>query len=197
MWKSATPVTTNNCSIQEPARIIPDPPLSCYRAYHQPGDVFVACATLRAEPIFCQAGMAHLLRSVLRKIQGTLQFRMHGWAILPHQCQFLLRPAQDVLAQQILQQVWQHFQMDCAQARGQPAPVVVWDQQHQIEPVPDLPRFALCLDRLHYAPVAQGLCARPEEWLQSSYSAWVERGLYKLGWGWAVPERLAAVAHDQ
>jgi putative transposase len=50
--------------------------------------------------------------------------------------------------------------------------------------------FAAVLDYIHYNPVYHGLVARPEEWPHSSYSVWVERKLYKLGWGWQMPQRI-------
>ena len=89
-----------------------------------------------------------------------------------------------------MRRVQGRFQAAYPAVRGLPAAIVVWERRHLIEPLPDVAAFAHSLDSLHYAPVAQGLCARPEEWPQSSYSAWVERRLYKLGWGWTVPERL-------
>jgi len=42
--------------------------------------------------------------------------------------------------------------------------------------------------------VRHNLADRPEEWLQCSYEAWVERGIYKLGWGWQEPESIKLVS---
>ena len=73
---------------------------------------------------------------------------------------------------------------------GSPAEMVVWEQRFTVEAVKEEIEFAQRMDTIHYDPVRHGLVTRPEEWVQSSYAAWVERGLYKLGWGWSEPERL-------
>lgn len=170
--------------------IIPDPPVAAYTRYYRPGAVLLASKTLGAEPVFALPGIPHLLRSVLREVQAALPFRVDGWAILPDEVAFLLCPGPGVSAEQILRRVRHRFQQAYPEVRGLPEPIALWARSRRIQPLPGVEAFAHCLDSLHYSPVARGLCPRPEDWPESSYSGWIERGLYKLGWGWSPPERL-------
>lgn len=170
--------------------IIPDPPLSAYETHFHPGLVFVTLTGVRGERIFSRAETANLLRSVLREVRQKLPFTMHAWVILPEHSHLLLQPGAEGGADEIVRRVRHRYAIDYAQLMGSPAEMVVWEQRYGLEGVRDAETLATRMDTIHYDPVRHGLVQRPEEWSQSSYAAWVERGLYKLGWGWSEPERL-------
>ena len=170
--------------------IIPDPPLSAYETHFHGGIVFVTLTGVRGERIFHRAETANLLRSVLREVRGKLKFLMHAWVILPNRSHLLFHPSGGLGADEIVRRVRYRYASDYAQLMGSPTEMVVWDQRYGLESVGDAETFALRMDTIHYDPVRHGLVKRPEEWSQSSYGAWVERGLYKLGWGWSEPDRL-------
>ncbi|RLT38428.1 MAG: transposase [Chloroflexi bacterium] len=170
--------------------IIPDPPLSAYTPHFHTGLVFVTLTGVRGERIFRRAETANLLRSVLREVRQKLGFAMHAWVILPDHSHLLLQPGAEGGGDEIVRRVRRRYAIDYAQLMGSPAEMVVWESHYGLESVSDEAEFARRIDTVHYDPVRHGLVTRPEEWVQSSYSAWVERGLYKLGWGWSEPERL-------
>ncbi len=170
--------------------IIPDPPLSAYTPHFHAGIVFVTLTGVGGERIFGQAETANLLRSVLREVRRQLSFAMHAWVILPAHSHLLLQPGAEGGTDEIVRRVRHRYARDYAQLMGSPKEMVVWEQRFGLEAVSDAEEFALRMDTIHYDPVRHGLVTRPEEWSQSSYAAWVERGLYKLGWGWSEPERL-------
>ena len=60
-----------------------------------------------------------------------------------------------------------------------------WD--HVIRDETDLERH---LDYIHYNPVKHGWVKKPEDWPQSSFLDWKERGACPDRWGWDVPETL-------
>jgi putative transposase len=171
--------------------IIPDPPLSAYETHFHPGIVFVTLTGVRGERIFHRAETANLLRSVLREVRQKMAFAMHAWVILPEHSHLLIQPSAEGGADEIMRRVRHRYSLDYAQLMGSPAEMVVWEQRYGLESVSNPETFATRMDTIHYDPVRHGLVTRPEEWIQSSYGAWVERGLYKLGWGWSEPERLA------
>lgn len=171
--------------------IIPDPPLAAYAPHFQEGIVFVTLTGVRGEKVFSRAETANLLRSVLREVRQGAPFSMQAWVILPNQARLLFHPSGSQSADEIVRRVRHHYARDYAQLMGSPTEMVIWEQRFGLEGVTDTEEFAWQIDELHYAPVERGLVTRPEEWHQSSYAAWVERGLYKLGWGWSRPERLA------
>lgn len=170
--------------------IIPDPPLSAYTDHFHAGIVFVTLTGVGGERIFGRAETANLLRSVLREVRRELAFAMHAWVILPAHSHLLLHPSAEGGADEIVRRVRHRYARDYAQLMGSPSEMVVWEPRFGLEAVSDEAEFAIRLDTIHYDPVRHALVTRPEEWVQSSYAAWVERGLYKLGWGWSEPERL-------
>lgn len=170
--------------------IIPDPPLSAYETHFHPGIVFVTLTGVREERIFGRSETANLLRSVLREVRQGLPFTMHAWVILPEHSHLLLQPGAESSADEIVRRVRHRYGQDYAQLMGSPAEMMVWEQRYGLESVADAKTFSVRMDTIHYDPVSHGLVTRPEEWSQSSYAAWMERGLYKLGWGWSEPERL-------
>ncbi|MFZ1753644.1 MAG: transposase [Caldilineaceae bacterium] len=170
--------------------IIPDPPLAAYKAYFHTGIVLVTLTGVHGESIFARAETANLLRSVLREVRQKLPFTMHAWVILPDHSYLLLQPGAEGSADEIVRRVRHRYAADYAQLMGSPVEMVVWEQRYGLETTGDAETFATRMDTIHYDPVRHGLVTRPEEWGQSSYAAWVERGLYKLGWGWSEPERL-------
>ncbi len=171
--------------------IIPDPPLAAYRPYFRPGAAFLTWATVKGEPILAPATTAHLLRNVLREVQAELQFTMLGWVILPDHVHLLLRMGAGGEAREVARRVRFRFQRTYPELLGIPGEMVVWASRQGLEVISELGAFAARLDYIHADPVAHGLVRQPEAWRQSSYGSWVERGLYKLGWGWRPPARLA------
>lgn len=171
--------------------IIPDPPLSAYTSHFREGCVAVTLTGVRGEQIFGRAETANLLRSVLREVRQEASFTMQAWVILPNHSRLLLHPTGGHSADEIVRRVRRRYTRDYAHLLGSPTEMVVWDSRFGLDGVSDAETFARQMDAIHYAPVESGLVKRPEEWRQSSYAAWVERGLYKLGWGWSLPDRLA------
>lgn len=170
--------------------IIPDPPLSAYETHFHTGLIFVTLTGVRGERIFHRAETANLLRSVLREVRHGSPFTMHAWVILPEHSHLLIQPSAEGSADEIVRRVRHRYAADYAQLMGSPTEMVVWEQRYGREAIGDTETFATRMDTIHYDPVHHGLVTRPEEWVQCSYGAWVERGLYKLGWGWSQPERL-------
>lgn len=170
--------------------IISDPPLAVYAAHYHDAVLFVTLNAVQGERVFGRTETANLLRSVLREVRQTLAFTMHAWVILPDHSHLLFQPGAGNEAGEIVRRVRHRYARDYAQLMGSPKEIVVWEQRFGLEAVADVEDFARRMDQIHYDPVHHGLVPRPEEWSQSSYAAWVERGLYKLGWGWSEPDRL-------
>lgn len=171
-------------------RPIPDRPTAAYVPFFRPGISFVTCWAVNGERIFEQRATAHLVRSVLHEVKTSHAFAMMGFVILPDHLHLLVRPEDGVSARQIVERFRQRYHDSYLQVMGIPGEMEVWDQRRSIERVDDVDRFAQMLDRIHYDPVEHGWVAKPELWESSSYSSWVARGLYKLGWGWGKPARL-------
>ncbi len=69
----------------------------------------------------------------------------------------------------------------------------VWQRrfwEHRIRGQKD---FNCHCDYIHYNPVKHGLVSLPAEWKHSSFSRFVERGLYPEHWGGAVRDEVRAM----
>lgn len=172
------------------APLAPDPPLAAYAPYYRPDIQSVRIAAYGGEPIFAVDAVAELMRSLLRRLRDRHPFTTLGWTILPTQVWLLVRPGPGTEIAWLMEQARRRFRREYAEIMGMPGEVVVWEAEIPVRRMQDLADFARTLDAIHYAAVAQDLVPHPEDWPRSSYPVWVERRLYKLGWGWVVPERL-------
>ena len=59
----------------------------------------------------------------------------------------------------------------------------VWQRRYWEHVIRDERDFQAHLDYIHANPVQHGLVARPSDWPHSSFSDWVERGVYEPYWG--------------
>jgi putative transposase len=172
-----------------------DRPTAVYERFFQPGIYFVTCWAVKEERIFEerifeQRATAHLVRSVLHEVKDRAPFTMLGFVILPDHLHLLIRPEANTLIGAIVDKFRRQYYRSYLEVMGIPGDMEIWDQRRRVEPVADVSSFAHKLDMIHYDPVQHGLAQRPEQWDSSSYASWIDRGLYKLGWGWQKPARL-------
>jgi putative transposase len=167
-----------------------EPPLPAYERFFQPGIFFVSCQAVNGERIFGQPATAHLVRSVLKQVREEARFRMLGFVILPDHLHLLIRPEEGVSSGQVVDHLQWRYRREYAAIMGIPREMEVWEQGRSLDRVVDCETFAHRLDTIHYDPIHHGVAQRPEAWRESSYVSWLERGLYKLGWGWQKPARL-------
>lgn len=163
---------------------------SPYASYFTPGCVYVTCATFGRQAVLKDPHAAHLLESVLSDLGRRYGFQTAGHVILPEHAHLLLNPGAGVTLDRIMHSLFAVFERGYLEMMGLPHGAPVWQRAYHAARVEGLEEFADRLDYIHYNPVHHGLVARPEEWLQSSYGVWIERKVYKLGWGWVFPENL-------
>lgn len=89
--------------------------------------------------------------------------------------------------------LWRRYGRDYQTLLGIPGKMLVWEERFKNHPIANREEFAKHLNYLHYNPVQHNLAKRLEEWPASSYEKWVERNVYKLGWGWTKPDSIKNV----
>ena len=159
-------------------------------AYFVSGMQLVTCRVVNDEPILADDMHMRLLRHVLNQVKQKQPFQTLAYVFLPTHMHLLLTRGQDVTLDRILHSMRQQFHRGHNELMGVPRKtrVLIWPHRYQAESIPDATTFTQALDFIHYNPVQHGLVDRPEEWLHSSYQTWIERRVYKLGWGWEMPE---------
>jgi putative transposase len=169
---------------------IPDRPTAAYVPFFADGLTLVTCWTANGEAILKQRATAHLVLSVLAKLQREKRFELTAYVILPDHVHLLLHAAPGKGMASVVETFLHRYGRDYAQVMGIPEALEVWDQRRKVERLADVDAFAAALDMIHYDPVLHGQAERPEAWAFSSYEQWIDRELYKLGWGWRKPARL-------
>lgn len=164
--------------------------MSNYALYFVPDCLYVTCVTFGRQTLLSGEPVMHLVRSVLGALKRRQPFQMLGYVFLPDHLHLLVKPADNAPFDRIMHGFFNGFEHDYLQMMGLPSGAQMWQRAYRQSKVDDVGEFAARLDYIHYNPVAHGLAARPEEWLHSSYGVWVERNVYKLGWGWQMPEGL-------
>ncbi len=163
---------------------------SPYAPYFTPGCMYVTCTTFGRQAALQDPHAAHLLESVLRELGRRYSFQTVGHVILPEHAHLLLDPGAGATLDRTMRGLFATFERGYLEMMGLPQGAPVWQRAYRAARVEGLKEFADRLDYIHYNPVYHGLVAHPEEWLQSSYGVWIERKVYKLGWGWVQPENL-------
>lgn len=163
---------------------------SLYKEFFQPNLVLLTCRTVNHEPVLGSSEMVHLLRSILRELKPIHPFRLAAYAFLPTHIHLLVGLDGETQPSQLIRELSSHYDSAYQSLMGNPHKMTVWQKQAEQRPINDVDTFAACLDAIHYDPVRHGLTTRPEEWPDTSYEAWVERSVYKLGWGWEEPQSI-------
>lgn len=160
--------------------------LTAYEPFFLPGLTFVTCATVQGEPVFGAEVAVQVLRRGLEAVRPRHPFRLAGHVVLPDHLHLLLAAEGD--ARRVANALMARFTADYQTVMGSPHPMVVWESTIRVVKTPDVAAFAARLDQIHLDPVHHGCTDRPEHWPHSSYQSYVERKLYKLGWGWVTPQ---------
>lgn len=163
---------------------------SLYKKFFTPNLTLLTCRTVGDEPVLGSPEMVRLVRSVLRDVRDMLSFRLAAYAFLPTHLHLLTGWENDGPPNRLLSEMSRRYDREYQQVMGNPQPMTVWQKRIQAQSIQDLQSFVGCLDAIHYDPVRHGLVKRPEEWPDTSYEDWVERSVYKLGWGWEEPDSI-------
>lgn len=169
---------------------------SDYERFYTPNLTLLTCRTINNEPVLGSSEMVHLLRTILRELKQSHQFRLAAYAFLPTHIHLLTGQDGDSSLEQLIRELGIQYDHAYQELMGNPQPMTVWQKQAERRPIRDLEAFSSCLDAIHYDPVRHGLTKRPEEWPHTSYEDWVERSIYKLGWGWEEPESIQGFEID-
>lgn len=69
---------------------------------------------------------------------------------------------------------------DCRASKGERE---VWQRRYWEHVIRDEKDFQTHVDYIHFNPVKHGLVKRPSDWPHSTFSQWVDRGVYDPWWG--------------
>ena len=155
-----------------------------FRRYYIPNAiVFITGVTHKRIPYLEPEDNVELFWNTLRRVQEIHPFRLLAYVVLPDHFHWLLRLTLCGNFSQVLHSVKRNYTLNFKKAHSITTSVSVWQKRfwdHVIRDERDLNNH---FDYIHWNPVKHGHVQRPEDWAQSTYLHWLERGYYELGWG--------------
>ena len=168
------------------------------RRYYLPNAiVFITQVVYERAPVFADPQQVELLRATLRQVKALHPFGMVGYVFLPDHLHLLLQPTGQSTFSDIMRALKLNFTLQYKAQQGISGPLRFWQKGFWDHIIRDEDDFRRHLDYIHYNPVRHGLVTRPEDWPNSSYTAWQARNVYPPRWGWSLPDTLCTYAWDK
>lgn len=162
------------------------------RSYHrvyQPGGTYFFTLVLADRTRDSLTRHIDLLRDALLEEKRRHPFALLAWVVLPDHLHMIWRlPADDTDYPNRLRRFKASFSRQLphgeaiSESRRAKQERGIWQRrywEHLIRDQNDLRRH---LDYIHYNPVKHAVASRPSEWPHSSFSHFVEKGLYPEDW---------------
>ena len=165
-----------------------------YRRANVPGaSYFFTVVIHERRPIFNDPGTISLFEAGLDRIKARHPFHVDALVILPdHIHTIWTLPEGDSDFSTRWRLVKEAFTKPFVRAIG-PLPrnasrcskceQSIWQSRFWEHVIRDEADFAAHVDYIHFNPVRHGLAKAARDWPYSSFSAWVERGVYEPHWG--------------
>jgi len=153
-----------------------------YRRYYLAGHaVFVTVVTHERDPWLNDATNLRALLESMRRVKRLYPFRHVAHVILPDHFHWLFVPRESSAWSRIVGAVkrdvtWRMKERGSCHER-------LWQNRFYDHVVRDEHDFGRHLDYIHYNPVKHGHCHAAGEYANSSFLAWVKRGVYPPEWG--------------
>lgn len=154
---------------------------------YRSGTALVTLSTIDGEALVYDDTVTHAFLSRVMVATQQSHGRLLGYAILQNHAHLVVTPGPHHILDTLMESIAEGFAHDYQALMGMPTRPKMWNRRYRRWYAADIDELAILLDYVHYDPVQHGLARRPEEWRHSSYAYWIERKLYKLGWGWAPP----------
>jgi putative transposase len=156
-----------------------------FRRYYVPKViVFITAITDDRVPYLDAEDDLALFWQTLRSVQAIHPFNLLAHVILPEHFHWLLwvrDPSGNF--SRILHSLKRNYTINYKRVHGITFSLHLWQDRfwdHVIRDERDLERH---FDYIHYNPVKHGYVKRPEDWVQSTYMHWLDRGYYEPCWG--------------
>ena len=162
------------------------------RAFVAGGSFFFTLVTEKRRPLFASAEVVDVLRDAFRSVRSTRPFALDAIVVLPDHlhCVWTLPPGDADFATR-WRLIKTRFTKRCDPAlRPIPNSVqasrqeqALWQHRYWEHILRDEKDYEHHVEYIHYNPVKHGHVASPMAWPYSSFSRYVEAGIYAANWG--------------
>ena len=166
--------------------------MSEYRRAVQHGGVFFfTVVTYRRKTVFGSQYAIDVLRESFRCEMRRRPFTIEAIVILPDHLHCLWRlPENDTDYSSRWKEIKKSTTKQLSVNRNHRKEGDVWQRRYWEHQIRDEKDWRTHMDYIHYNPVKHGYVTAPGLWKYSSFSSWVTRGVYDVGWGSVQPRNI-------
>lgn len=152
---------------------------------------FFTIVTHNRKKIFRGSNNIALLRDAFGQVKEKHPFSIDAVVILPDHLHCLITlPGGDADYPQRIRMIKGRFTRNYhgglyagSASRAAKAERAVWQRRYWEHLIQDEKDYTRHVDYIHYNPVKHGLVSSPKDWKWSSFSRYVEKGVYDISWG--------------
>jgi len=153
------------------------------RVYVPEAIYFITTNVQNRKPIFERDDNVTLLRQTMREVKKYYPFQMRAYAFMPDHLHLLLYILAITNISKLIQSIKRNFTRNYKDAKGINGRLRLWQRSFYDHVIRDERDYLNHLHYIHYNPVKHGYVSRPEEYPHTSYSEYLRRGWYEIGWG--------------
>jgi putative transposase len=159
------------------------------------GTYFFTVVTFQRRSVFDNLATVTLLDSAIEKIRAGHPFETVAQVVLPdHLHTIWTLPPEDADFSKRWRLIKESFTRAFRKAVPPARVAPIWQQRFWEHAIRDDQDFETHLNYVHYNPVHHRLARTSSEWPHSTFSKWVERGVYERNWGTGEMPELAELA---
>jgi putative transposase len=167
--------------------------MSDYRRWYQPGgNYFLTLVTHQRKKLLVGDPIVNLLRESVQSVATDLPFEAVAGVVLPDHIHVIWRlPSGDTNYSKRIGLLKVRFtrrvremghQGRIAALLNERGEATVWQRRFWEHTIHEEGEFEACMDYIHFNPVRHGYVRTPGEWPHSTFSKWVNRGVYPANW---------------
>ncbi len=163
-----------------------------HRAYIAGGVYFFTVVTYQRRAVFNTEYRVGILRNAFRKVKSSYPFRMDAIVILPDHLHCIWRlPEMDADYSSRWREIKKAVSRKIHPESNERNERLVWQRRFWEHVIRDQDDWLRHMDYIHYNPVKHGRVKSPKDWPWSSFSRWVDKGIYEMDWGAEEPEGIS------
>ncbi len=158
-----------------------------HRYYLANHPIFITCVTNKRMPYLKNEESLCLFWEILKIVQKLHPFHLQSYVILPDHFHWIMQlPENEPNFSAVLHSIKNNFtrlykeQMGIPKAETYP----IWQKRFWDHIIRNKPEYQNLFDYIHWNPIKHGYVTKPEDWPQSSFRFWCDRGIYPPDWGW-------------
>ncbi|MBS3784519.1 MAG: transposase [Anaerolineae bacterium] len=155
------------------------------RRYYVPDAiVFITGVTRHRTPHLASKRDLDLFWDTLRRVQAIHPFHLLAYVILPDHFHWLMQVDDECgNFSKVLHSVKRNCTLNFKKAHGITGSFSLWQDRFWDHVIRDERDLEDHVDYVHWNPVKHGYVLHPEDWAQSTFLHWRDRGYYDLDWG--------------